>query len=61
MIVLGKRYKDTVTGLEGTAVGIYHKIQGSSQVELAPDFVSGQPVSQPQWFDEERLAAPIEK
>lgn len=55
MIELGQRYKDTVTGFEGTAVGIYHKLHGSSSAEIAADFVAGQPASQPQWFDEERL------
>lgn len=55
MIVLGQRYKDTVTGLEGTAVGVYHKLHGTSQAEIAPDYVKGHPADLPQWFDEERL------
>lgn len=60
MITLGKRYKDTVTGFEGTAVGLYSKVVGTDQVELAADYVKGQPADQPQWFDEERLTPVIE-
>lgn len=55
MIVLGKRYKDSVTGLEGTCVGVYHRLHGSSQAEIAPDFVKGQPAAIPQWVEEDRL------
>lgn len=57
MIELGRKYKDKVTGFEGTATGHAKYISGCSQVLLAPPVTAEGAMRDSQWFDEQRLTA----
>lgn len=57
MIEMGRKYKDKVTGFEGTATGHAHYISGCSQVLLAPPVTADGAMRDSQWFDEQRLTA----
>lgn len=52
---LGKKYKDTLSGFEGTAIAVIKYITGCIQYELkAYGLHEGVPLKA-QWFDEIRL------
>lgn len=54
MIVLGKKYKDIITGLSGIATGRAEYLTGCTQVLLTPRLVrDGE--SNARWLDEPRL------
>ncbi len=54
MVELGEKYKDNISGFEGTAIGRAVYLHGCEQVLLVADSEeNAEPVSL--WFDEQRL------
>jgi hypothetical protein len=50
---LGKKYRDSVLGVEGTAVASATYLTGCDQIQLAARDANGMPYSQ--WFDVTRI------
>lgn len=57
MVVLGKKYRDRITGFEGIATGRALYISGCAQVLVAPAVMEDGAFRESQWFDEQRLTA----
>ena len=53
-IVIGRKYKDLLTGYEGVAIGFCHYITGCATALIQP---RGAPDKrpEPEWIDEQRL------
>lgn len=55
MIQLGHKYKDKITGFEGTATGHVHYISGCNQTLLAPAVAADGSLRGSEWFDDQRM------
>lgn len=55
MIELGHKYKDVITGFEGTATGHVNYLTGCNQTLLAPTTAPDGALRESQWFDDQRL------
>lgn len=56
MIELGRKYKDKITGFEGTATGYVQYITGCNQALIVPPLSSDGSLRESQWLDVQRLA-----
>lgn len=54
-IVLGKEYRDAITGHEGIATGLTHWLTGCDTVALQGRIGADGKVPDPEWFDTTRL------
>lgn len=54
-IVMGKTYKDRITGFKGVCTGYCQYITGCSQALLSPACREDGTVVDSRWFDEQRL------
>lgn len=54
-IELGKKYRDLITGFEGTATGYVVYISGCNQVLIVPRVGDDMKLVESAWFDEQRL------
>ena len=55
MVKLGRKYRDTISGFEGTAVAITEWLYGCRRVGLAPHELKDGQLIENQWFDEQQL------
>ncbi|OHE72587.1 MAG: hypothetical protein A2Z99_05465 [Treponema sp. GWB1_62_6] len=54
-IILGKKYKDKITGFEGVATGFVQYISGCNQALLAPIATEINRLPDSSWLDVQRL------
>lgn len=54
-IVLGRKYRDKISGFTGVATGYVNYITGCNQALLGPKAKDDGTLPQSHWFDEQRL------
>lgn len=54
-IILGKTYRDRITGFEGIATGFSYYLTGCAQVSINPPVGEDNKYENGRWFDDQRL------
>ncbi len=59
-IVMGQKYRDSITGFEGVATAVIFYLYGCTQVSLKPTTLKDGKSLEGEWYDEQRVV-PVEE